>query len=127
MGMGHEDNLFVESRRLGYDFLSKIMLSSLKWVAGTIPDKSNPIVPKAPQRLKAPHLKMSQSGPGRVTVELPGRGAFTLSLSTVNGRRVDFRDGRGAETAEFAGIRTGMYVLEWTTAQGSVRSNLVVP
>jgi len=125
MGMGHEDNLFVEDRHLGYDFMSKIMLSSLKWAAGAIPATSIPVTPKIPDAPR--RLKTSLSGAGRVTIEIPGKEAFTLSLSTLNGRRVDFRQGRGARTAEFAGLKSGVYVLEWTSAEGLTRSDIVVP
>jgi cytochrome c len=124
MGMGHEDNLFFEDRHLGYDFVGKIMLSSLKWAAGAIPGTAIPVAPKAPE---APRLKLSLSGPGRVSIELPGQGDFTLALSTLDGKRVGSRQGRGARIAEFGGIRPGMYVLEWTTAGRAVRSRIVVP
>lgn len=124
MGMGHEDNVFKPELDQGYAFVEKIMLSSLLWSAKRIPVSTAIDAPA-----DAPGFAAHSGGPGELAVAIGGanaHGAYSIELTTLDGKRIALRTGRGAETHRFRALPSaGLYSVSVRNPAGA-RSRLVL-
>jgi len=122
MAMGHMPYVYQN-----HAFSKKLMLNAMLWVAKA----GTPSVALRPSRAAAlPGLTGAQieTSAACLTVGFPEESAHSVAVSTLQGKRVGYRAGRGRASYSFTGLQSGtVYSVASHSSAGSVSKLVLIP